>query len=61
VKKNGNICKFSEALFYRHTVLACSLNYFRLQELERQMVGGEQCDNEEMRERRKNRQLLGSL
>jgi hypothetical protein len=22
------------------------------------MVGGEQCDNEEMRERRKNRQLL---
>ena len=30
----------------------------RLQELERQMVGGEQCDNEEMRERRKNRQLL---
>ncbi|XP_063401221.1 osmotic avoidance abnormal protein 3-like isoform X8 [Mytilus trossulus] len=30
----------------------------RLQELERQMVGGEQSDNAEMKERRKNRQLV---
>ncbi|XP_052064068.1 osmotic avoidance abnormal protein 3-like isoform X4 [Mytilus californianus] len=30
----------------------------RLQELERQMVGGEQSDNAEMKERRKNRQLI---